>query len=259
MKWLAFERAHGARRVRAARFESRSSLPVSAASLVANSAREALSALFGAPVGVRLFEPSIPTPEGWAAIAAGAMTFCLRGDRADAAIVLRPRDARALADAAFGERGSVTPRPLSAIESDVVERVVRALAPSLIPVCGTRERGAVERIGSIAGFTTYFELLTGGVAEARIGVALSREPDSERGATLAPEDLAGVRLRPRVCIAMGRITAAEAAALEIGDLVPIPSADVFRGRLQLSGRTLALGTCGVRDGRYAFLTTGGGQ
>jgi flagellar motor switch protein FliM len=47
-------------------------------------------------------------------------------------------------------------------------------------------------------------------------------------------------------------------ALAPGDFVPITRAGAFRGSLRIGGRTLATGTCGVRDGRYALEIEGCG-
>jgi hypothetical protein len=264
VKSLAFGRTvspAGGRNVRSAHFEQRSSLPTSAACVVAATVRESLGALLGMPASVRLLEPAIPSPEAWIAIARDALLFRLRGETADAAIVLRREDALALAAAAFGESSPLQTavRNLSAIERDVLERTVSALAASLVAVCGGGDRRALERIGTIAGFVTYFELVVEGPADARIGVALSRDPVPERGRTLELEDLLDVSLVPRVELPMGVLETGAAATLSIGTILPIPRRGAFRGSLRFDGRTLARGACGVFDGRYALMTTGGGR
>ncbi len=264
MRSLAFRTAAGyvgGRRISNASFEARSSLSASAACLVASGMREALAALLGTPATLRLLEPAIPSPHAWAAILEDAALYRLRGDRADAALVVRPGDALALAGAAFGEppeRGRRPERPLSAIEADVVGRTLAALVPSLAAVCGGGER-RLERVAAIAGFVTYFELAIETPVEARIGVALSRDPEPDRSGRFELGDLADVRLAPRVELGLGTMPAGAAAALAIGSIVPIPSTGALRGSLRVGGRTLATGTCGVLDGRYAFMTTGGGR
>jgi hypothetical protein len=70
--------------------------------MVAGGVRESLSALFGTPIATRLLEPVIPSAHAWVTIAGEAILYRLRGSVADAAIVLRPADAAALAAAAFG-------------------------------------------------------------------------------------------------------------------------------------------------------------
>jgi len=261
VKWLSFEPAGYGGRVRAARFERRSLLPLSAACLVANGVRESLGALLGSALTVSLLEPVVPSNDAWSAIGADAVAFRVRGDRADAAIVLGFADASALAAAAFGERTMPTRAlaQLSEIEREVVERAVAALAPSIGAICGTGDRRAPERLSGIAGFATYFELVVQGALSARIGIALSREAEPEPAAGLDLDALAAVRLRVRAALGLGSISAGEAAALAAGAIVPIPSTGALGGRLHVGGRTLALGTCGVLGGRYAFLTTGGGQ
>jgi hypothetical protein len=256
MKTLAFGSPIlvAGKRVRTIGFEERSSLPTSAACLVAGSVRETLTSLLNAPVGMRLFEPLIPAPQAWPAIVAGALLYRVRGSVVDAAIVLRPGDAVALATAAFGEPHSgaaCAGRALSPIEREIVDRTARAIAGSLAAVCGTRERTLVERVGSIDGFVTYFELLLEEPVAACIGIALSRDPSPEPHARLRIEDLAEIELRPVASIELGSIEAGAVARLAPGAFVPIAPSILFRASLKTSGRMLAGGSCGVRNGRYA--------
>jgi hypothetical protein len=256
VKCLTFARGSaisGGRCVRPARFEERSSLPVSAACIVAAAMRETFAALFGAPVTLRLLEPVIPPPHAWPAIVREALLFGVRGTVADAAIVLRSRDAVALANAAFGELdGEVAARPLSSIESEVLARAVAAIARSLGPVCGVRDGATAEAIASIDGFTTFFEVRLERPVEASVGIALSRDPAIEPHGRLAAGDLSDLALRLQVTFDIGELPAAQVAALTSGAVLPLPGAAPFRGKLQLGRRTLGHGTCGVRDGRYAL-------
>src|SRR5579872_5050025 len=122
MKVLGFERSGcmvTGHRVRASRFETRSLLPVSAACLVANAARQTLSELFGAAVSLRLLEPVLPDGDAWACICDGALMYAVRGERCDGAFVLRRNDAVALAGAALGERVECS-RALSVIENELI-------------------------------------------------------------------------------------------------------------------------------------------
>ncbi len=254
MKSLTFGSAsHDGTNVRGARFEDRSSLPVSAACVVAGGVRETLASIFGVTIAVRLLEPVIPSPEAWLAIARGATLYRFRGSVADGAIVLRPADAAALAGAAFGER-PIAPAPereLSPLEREVLDRTVAAIAGTLNAVCGARERDVLERAASIAGFITYFEVVLEQALEARIGIALSRDPIPEPHGRLEIDDLGDVLLTPAVCIDLPGIEAGTLARLTAGAIVPIPTRG-FRGRLHVNGRTLAHGTCGAHDGRYGL-------
>ena len=255
MKSLTFGRAvRDGTRVRSARFEERSSLPVGAACVVAGGVRENLASVLGVAVAVRLLEPVIPSPEAWLAIARGATLYRFRGSVADGAIVLRPADAAALAGAAFGERPA-TPAPereLSPLEREVLDRTVAAIAGTLNAVCGAREREVLERVASIAGFVTYFEIVLEGSIEARIGIALSRDPAPEPHGRLEIGDLGDVLLTPAVCVDLPGIEAGTVARFAIGAIVPIPARS-FRGRLHVNGRTLAHGACGAHNGRYGLV------
>lgn len=263
MKSLTFDAGgdRGGGRIRSARFERRSMLATAAACMVASAVRESLGALWGRPANVRLLEPTIPSPQAWAQIVSDATLFRLRAEFADAAIVLRRHDAAALAAAAFGESLSPTAegRELSPIECEMLDRTVARLAAALAPICGACERGGLERVRSIAGFVTYFELSID-APPARIGIALSRDPAPERAGCLDLGDLAGVTLAPSVELALGQLSTQSAAALAVGSILPIPSKRALRGRLRVGGRTLGEGACGVIDGHYALIVkTGGGR
>ncbi|HVA34212.1 MAG TPA: hypothetical protein VNG31_08700, partial [Candidatus Baltobacteraceae bacterium] len=173
-------------------FRERSSLPVSAACVVASGMRERLAALLRESVALRLLEPTIPTPRGWAAITGGARLYRVRGVISDAAVVLRSLDAAALARAAFGETvdPSACKRELSAIEIQVLDRAIASLAGALSAVCGPPEgESTAELVGEIAGFATYFELVLDRPVDARIGIALAREPVAQAHGHLEIEDL----------------------------------------------------------------------
>jgi len=242
------------KRLRRAQFSARSSLPISAACVVANGARETLSALFGCAVVLRLLEPSIPSPQGWEAIARDARLYRVRGNVADAAIVLRPLEAAALVAALFGETRSSTTPPcaLSPIECDVLERLVGAIAANLGALCGAREAHPVERAGDIRGFVTYFELLIEDPIPARIGIALSRDPSPEPRGSVDAARIAGVKIAARASLDLGTVEAAVITGLGIGIVIPLVPAALQRCRLTASGRAIARGSCGVRNGRYAF-------
>ncbi|MFY9663584.1 MAG: hypothetical protein WAL67_16545 [Candidatus Cybelea sp.] len=260
MRWLslcaAFEdrtvRA-GAKRLRQVRFEARSSLPIGAACVVANGVRETLSSLLDAAVALRLFAPSIPTPQAWPIVLRKALLYRLRGNVADAAIVLRSPDATALAAALFGEpRVAASDRALSPMERDLLDRAVTAVAGNLAVVCGTPEGRFVERVAEIRGFPTYFELSIEEPVAARIGIALSRDPLPEARGCFEAAHLAAVRLTAVASLDLGKSEAAEVARLALGAIVPIEPVKLHRCALSVAGRRVARGTCGIRNGRLAF-------
>jgi hypothetical protein len=240
-----------AKMVRSAHFEARSSLPVSAACVVANGVRETLTSLLGTSVVLRLFEPLIPSPHAWTVILENARLYRLRGSVADAAIVLRVRDAAALAAALFGESPAAV-RELSPIEADVIDRMTGALAANLTAVCGKREAAGVERVAAIAGFVTYFELILEDPLDARIGVALSRDPAPERGASVDVAHLRGIRLTAKAALDLGTAQAAAIARIAVGTTLPITAAMLHRCVLRTHRRRLADGSCGVQNGQYAL-------
>jgi len=242
------------KRLRRAQFAARSSLPISAACVVANGVRETLSALLGCAVVLRLFGPSIPSPQAWEAIARDARLYRVPGTVADAAIVLRPLEAAALVAALFGETrsSSAIQRNLSPIECDVLERLLGAVAANLGALCGARDVHPVERADDIRGFVTYFELLLEDPIQARIGIALSRDPSPEPRGSVDAAHLAGVKIAARASLDLSTVEAAAIAGLGVGVVIPLVAAALQRCRLTASGRAIARGSCGVRNGRYAF-------
>jgi len=251
MKFLAFE-TRGARidgrRIRAPIFEHRSGLPVSAACVVANGFRETLSRSFAGPVSIRLFEPMLPGPDGWCAVTRDARVYGVRGSQADAAIVIRARDAAALAATAFGE-SSRDVRELSTVEREVLDRLVAGLASNLAVLCGNPE--APQPLERLVGFSTYFEMQMESPMRASIGVALAREPASETVPGLGLADVDDVRVDVTVRCGEVDVEAGTVATLEIGSVLPF-GRGCGAGTALLAGRVIARGECGVVGGRYAL-------
>lgn len=242
-----------AKTIRPIRFARRSALPVSAACVVANGVRETLGALLATPVSLRLLEPVIPDPEAWSAICAGAQLWGVRGSACDAAFVLRPADAAALASAAFGEEACGA-RQLSAVEQEVVLRALRGIAGSLAAVCGP-DVTPLERILDIRGYVTYFELIVERPAALRIGVALSRDPAARGGNTLGIADLGHVEIDVAAQFASGTISAAAFLGLRPGTIVPMNTRIGEPGVLKIGGAVIARGECGALGERHAMVIT----
>lgn len=241
----------GSRRIRAARFEARSLLPIGAACVVANGVRETLGSLLGTPIAMRLFEPSIPSPAAWQAIVESARLYRVRGGAADAAIVLRARDACSFASALFGEPHQSAERVLSPLECEVLDRMVSGIAANLGSVSGKRD-GGLERVGAIAGFVTYFEILVEDPLAARIGIALSCDPSPESRGALELKHFAQVELEAFALLDLGTIDAAGITQLSVGSVLSIDRAALRRCALSVRGALFAHGVCGIANGRHAF-------
>lgn len=253
MMTLCFERSAqivAGRRVRPARFKPRSTLPLSAACLVANGVRETLASLLGSAVVLHVMEPVVPDANAWYAIADGAGLYAVRGPVADAVFVLRPADASALAAAAFGERCG-EPRALSAVERHVLERLVRALSGCAAPLCG-REPSPPERILDISTCAAYFELVVDAPVTARLGVAVSRDPAVSGGATLRIDDLLDVEVELAAQFAAGQLAAGAFLELREGTFVPMMTRVGEPGVLHAGGTVLARGECGTLGQRSAL-------
>jgi flagellar motor switch/type III secretory pathway protein FliN len=254
VKTLAFSRRcemRGGRRIRPLAFEERSMLPVSAACLVASAVRETLASLFGEPVALKLYEPVIPTPEAWTAIARNATIYRMRTSSTDAAVIVRPADASALTAAAFGEREGRT-AALSAIERTVLARTIQAITLQFGPICGSGlPEAPLETEPQLCGYTTFFELQIERPVNARVGIALRRDPVPEAQPGVSFEDVMDLPVELQVHVDVGRFPAADVGALEPGAVLPVP-AGALRGALLLAGRTLATGECGVYGHCYAL-------
>ncbi len=252
MKCLTFVTDRREPSVRRAAFEQRSWLPLSAACLVAANVRETLGALLGIPLQTRLFEPAIPDDDGWREIGRDAIFYRVRGSVSDAAIVLRLRDATAMAAAAFGERAAPgePPRPLSPLERDVLDRAVSSIAGALVPVCGPYERDSLERVTSMSGFRSYFEIAIDPPVEARIGIALSHDVPPEPAGSLTSDVLGGIELRADAIVDVAHVTAHEVASLRTGDMLSLHGWNA--ARLTVAGRTVGTGPAGIRNGQYAL-------
>ncbi|HEX5274444.1 MAG TPA: FliM/FliN family flagellar motor C-terminal domain-containing protein [Candidatus Rubrimentiphilum sp.] len=254
MKTLGFARLGcvvDGRRVRPSVFQSRSTLPVSAACLVANAARQILSDLLGAAVSLKLLEPLMPDAAAWSSIGKDALVFAMRGTQSDAAIVLRAHDALALACAALGESVE-SGRGLSLIEAELTARIASALCGALAAVCGPNDVRKIERIKTLEGYATYFELIVEEPSPVRIGIALSREPQSQVAPGLRTTDLHEVDLRLGAEIAHGFVPAAALVSLRPGHVFKLDSALGDTAQLRAGGAIVARGQCGNLGARRAF-------
>jgi flagellar motor switch protein FliM len=241
------------RRIRKLVFGVRSALPASAACVVGNGVREALTSLLGVPIEMRIFEPTIPAARTWNAIVEEALLYRVRGKVADAAIVLRSGDAIGLAAALFGENTqSRDERKLSPIEREVLDRTVNVIAAQLGSVCGTPEKQSIEVVDAIAGFSTYFELFLEAPLGVRIGIALSREPSPEPRALFDASHLAAVRIATHATLDLGALASGAVARLVPGAIVGVGTTDLHRGLLNAYGRPLARGIYGLINGRGAL-------
>lgn len=240
------------KRVSRATFERRSTFPMSAACLVANSIRERLASVFATEVSVRLLEPQVPDERAWSAIVRDARVFSVSGSPCEAAFVLRPRDALAVASSVFGERVSET-RNLSALESSVLDRTIASLVQTLAPICGVR----AARAGAppdVAGYATYFEVLLEKPIEARIGIAIARDPEAPCNDCVRPADLLDARLALRA--ELGSCVLESAAFLQLRPGVRLRlQAPSHSGAaiLRLNGRVVASGDAGTCRGSAALL------
>jgi flagellar motor switch/type III secretory pathway protein FliN len=248
----------GGRLVREPRFVPRSALPLSAACLVANGVREQLVRLLAVDIDTELIEPVVPNESSRRTLFADAMVYRVKGRFGDAFVSVRPADARRLVAAAFAEPERSDAAALSEIERATLERVLTALPPLCVPLCGqirSVERETAE--GAAFESVAYFEVRVCGPVRAAIGFAMTFEPAEAVGTTLTLDDLSDVELECSVEVARGAIAAAAFVRLECGSILPLETSLAADGTLRVGGTALALGTCGSRSERAAFVVARG--
>jgi len=246
--------ADDGRIVREPAFTLRSTLPLSAVCLVANGVREQLARLLGRDLEVDVLEPVVPRADERRVLFAGAVVQRVRGRLGDALLVVRPRDARKLVAAAFGEAERADDA-LSEIEMRTLERMIAAILPLCAPFCGAL--GAVSRETPERcehECATYVEVRVAPLGVA-IGFALTRDPPEEIGTRIALDALLDATVPVRVVLAEGALPIPLFARLEPGATVALATPLDEPGRLELGGTTIARGSCGTRAGRHALTIT----
>lgn len=235
-------------------FVPRSTLPISAACLVANGVRETLSRLLASDIDVELIEPSIPDASERGVLLEHAVVLRVRGRICDGFVIVRPADARRIVALAFGESERSDCDPLSDIEGATLERVVAAIVPLCNTLCGTLgpvSRESYERAS--CDLVTYFEVRTTGVARVAIGFALARDPSEDVGERITLDDLADVEIEGVVTFATGSLGVPAFSRLAARATVVLDTPLGAPGSLSFGDVSFARGTCGVVDGRNAML------
>ena len=216
---LRFGAPHDAngRIVRALGFTPRSTLPLQAVCLLANGMCEQMKQLFARDFEVEVVEPVIPDAAAREVLFADALTYRVRGQICDAFMLLRPLDARRLSAAAFGEAERPENTALSEVERATLERVLAALAPLCVPLCGKVGVVTPERAPRAqAECVTYFEARLSGAASIAVGFALTNDPPEEATEYMRIENLLDVELEARVECARGETAFSALAALDCG-------------------------------------------
>ena len=249
---LGFESATG--RVRRARFVPRAALAIESACAVANGVRDALRGALGDGCLVTLGDPVALDAAAWRALARHALAFALPGQATDVVFVLPRHDARALVAAAFGEDPAPHDTAWSALETGALERIIARCAPACDALCVER-RGPLRAVDAerLEPCVVFFDVRVASPVRFTIGVGIARAPAEPRPSrTLSPAALGSVPLETRVILGRGTLAAAHLLQLGVGDIVRLDTKVAGEGELNLAGRVMAFGTCGVVDGRAAF-------
>ena len=240
--------------IRSARFVPRSSLPASAACLIANGAREQLSRLLALDLETEVTEPAVLDAAARAVLFAGGFAYRVRGHGCDAFVALRAPEAKRLVAAAFGELETAGDATLSVLERATLERLASALTALCAPLCGAVRAVSAESPERAAREAeTYFEVRTGGRVAASVGFALTRDPaEPEAAEPFVLEELEDVEIPCRVEFARGALDVGVFSRLSAQATVVLDTALGARGTFLAGDVPLLHGTCGVRDGRRAF-------
>ena len=240
--------------VRTPIFTPRSTLPLSAACLVANGMREGLARLLAMELEVDLIEPSIPGAEERRILVDGATIFRVRGRICDGFVIVRAADARRLVALAFGEADRSERDPLSEIERVTLERIANALVPLCNTLCGTL--GPVARESSeraACDMTSYFEVRTTGALRIAVGFALTRDPVEGVTDRVTLDELADVELVGAVEFGRGSLGVPAFSRLAAGATILLETSLTDPGRLRFGDVAFGRGTCGVKNGRSALV------
>ncbi|HZO93327.1 MAG TPA: FliM/FliN family flagellar motor switch protein [Candidatus Baltobacteraceae bacterium] len=242
-------------RVRRLRFVPRSSIPLSAACLVANGIRETLRELLGEPCEIVLGEPARIGAEAWRLLAADALLYLTRGRQTDVVIVLPRADARRLVLRAFGEGESLPEGACSALELHALERIAARCAAACDPLCAERHGGSRPvQPHEAPPCVAYVDLRVRAPVPLTLGIAIARDlPDPGPAGALAPAALDPVPLEARAVFAEGTMDAAAIVALRPGDVVKLATKVGAPAHLTVAAQPVARGTAGAAGGRAAFL------
>lgn len=244
----------GGGRVRRAHFARRPEIPIDAACVVANGAREALRTILGEGCALTLGEPVALGAAAWRTVVRDGFAFAVPGRSTDLIFVLGRADARTLLRAAFGEEPGSDAAAWSALEAGAIERIVARCATGSDALCSER-RGETRAVDpdDLPPCAAYFDLRITAPIVLTIGVGVVRELSATPPArTLAPAVLERVALPVRVVLARVVLPAPQLLALGVGDLIPLECQVGDRSELNVAGQTLAAGRCGVVQGRAAF-------
>jgi hypothetical protein len=253
---LAFgpaQRSAAGRLVRHPVFVRRSTLPLGAMCLVANSVREQLGSLLARELEVELTEPAFPDESARRVLFHEAHVVRVRGRVADAFVTIRAADARRLVALAFAETERSEREPLSEIETRTLERLLNAVVQQSAPLCGAVGGSGPERAERAAAETaSYFEVRTSGTVRCAIGFGLTLDPAEEISGRLGLDALLDVALPVRVDCEAGAWTLGRIASLRAGATLPLEDAFDRLGRLRAGSVVLATGSCGTSAGRAAL-------
>lgn len=241
----------GGRNVRRATFIARSNVSLQSVFAFAQNVQERAPLLFGRSVTVRATEPTVVNAQAVPVLYEDAIVVEVVGREAVLALLLRPKDARRIVAAAFGEQDVAL--DFSPIESEVIEKLLREVGSLAEPICGPvatisrrPARSARERCES------YFDLLLEMPEIVRIGVALAADIAPRVKQRLNVSALRDVCVEAEAIFARGTVAASRLANLRIGEVLPLRSGLREPATLRIDGATIALGECGTLHGRHAF-------
>jgi hypothetical protein len=244
----------GGRMLQPLGFAMRSTLPLPAICLTANGVCEQLKRLLACDFELEVVEPVIPGSAAREILFEDALTYRVRGHVCDVFIVLRPLDARRLSATAFGEARRPESLPLSEVESTTLERILAAIAPLCVPLCGRIGTATLEQARRAqTECVTYFEVRTSGAPLISIGFALTSDPPEEATRYLQVTDLLDVELTARVEFARGEVSFASFASLDREATVVLRTGLSENGTLRFGDAVFARGACGVQGRFVAFV------
>ena len=240
-------------RVRRARFVRRPALPLDAACVVANGAREALRTLLG-EAHVTLGDPVAIDAQAWRALVRDALVFVTPGRVTDVIFVIGRCDARALVRAAFGEEHGTHGGEWSALEAGAIERIMARCAAGVDCLCVER-RGPTRAVEAAKSppCVAFFDVRIAAPLPVTLGVGITRElPLPAPVGGIGSAVLGRIEAEVRAVVGRAAIPASRVLGLRVGDQFGFATKVDGEGELNLAGQRIALGRCGAVNGHAAF-------
>lgn len=250
MRHLHFTEAGAGERIRELCWRRKSLVPLEPVYDTANAVRDALTPELGT-IDVSVHEPIATDPPLLAALLAEAEVFDVRAQRTRAWLFIDTCAARTLVAALFGAERPAEYRPWTALEREVLTRIMRDVAFGCRSLLG--EVSAVGDQGDIRSALnagSMIALRLGPPVACEIDLLLAADPPASGGAYPSTAVIEELSLAVQAVAGKIKLRISELGALQIGAVLPMSKEGP--AYLAAARTILAYGTCGITADRLAF-------